>query len=196
MAAQGCSHCKEHFDSGDGLDLSGFDRENWQPRNSSKQERSAKQTLGETSPTAQQKLCSELGARYSVLQELEYFDGIRYFMVDHMHNLYLGTAKLMMKNVQLNEKNDLISDEVFQRIQELVDSMTVPQDIGCILRRISCSFSRFMADQWKNWTKVYSLFALRGVLRDKHLECWRYFVPAWKSLGKRLWTTLNLVTGT
>ena len=118
--------------NGDGLDFSGFDRENWQPRNSCEHKCSAKQTLEETSPTAQQKLCSELGARYSVLQELEYFDCIRSFVVDPMHNLYLGTAKHMMKNVWLNEKSDFISDEDFQRIQQLVDSMTVPQDIGRI----------------------------------------------------------------
>ena len=49
-----------------------------------------------------------------------------------MHNLYLGTAKHMMKNVWLDEKNDFIDDDDFQRIQELVDSMTVPQDIGRI----------------------------------------------------------------
>ena len=88
MAAQGCSRCKKNFYSGDGLDFSGFDRENWQPRNSSEHKYSAKQTLEETSPTAQQKLCSELGARYSVLQELEYFDCVHYFVVDPMHNLY------------------------------------------------------------------------------------------------------------
>lgn len=195
MASQGCSRCKKHFNSGDGLDFSGFDRENWQPRNSSEHKHSAKQTLGETSPTAQQKLCSELGARYSVLQELEYFDCIRYFVVDPMHNLYLGTAKHMMKNVWLNEKNDFISDEDFQRIQELVDSMTVPQDIGRIPGKISCSFSGFTADQWKNWTTVYSLFALKGVLPDKHLECWRYFVLACKSLGMRVLTVDDIELG-
>lgn len=101
--------------SGEGLDFSGFDRENWKARNSSEHKRAAKRTLEETSPAAQQRLCSELGARYSVLQELE-----------PMHNLYLGTAKHMMKNVWLNENNEFLSDEDFQRIQELVDSMTVP----------------------------------------------------------------------
>ena len=188
MAAQGCNRCKKHFNSGDGFDFSGFNRENWQPRNSCEHKRAAKQTLEETSPTAQQKLCSELGGKYSVLQELEYFDCIRYFVVDPMHNLYLGTAKHMMKNVWLNENNDFISDEDFQRIQELVDSMTVPQDIGRIPGKISCSFSGFTADQWKNWTTVYSLFALKGVIPDKHLECSRYFVLACKSLGKRVLT--------
>ena len=142
MAAQGCSRCKKNFNSGDGLDFSGFHRENWQPRNSCEHKCSAKQTLEETSPTAQQKLSSELGERYSVLHELEYFDCIRSFEVDPMHNLYLGAAKHMMKNVWLNEKSDFISDEDFQSIQEVVDSMTVPQDIG--------RFSGFTADQWKN----------------------------------------------
>lgn len=136
MAAQGCSGCRKNFNSGNGLDFSGFDRENWQPRNSSEHKRSTKQTLKETSPTAQRKLCSEFGARYSVLQELEYFDCICYFVVDPMHNLYLETAKHMMKNVWLNEKSDLISDEDFQRIQVLVDSLTVPQDIGRIPGKI------------------------------------------------------------
>ena len=177
MASQGCSRCKREFSSG-GLNFSGFDRVNWPPRNSSEHKCSAKRTLGENSPAAQQKLCSQLGARYSILQELEYFDCIRYFVVDPMHNLYLGTAKHMMKNVWLNEKKDFISDEDFQRIQELVDSLTVSQDIGRIPGKISCSFSGFTADQWKNWTVVYSLFALKGILPDNHLECWRYFVLA------------------
>ena len=181
--------------SGEGLDFSGFDRENWKPRNSSEHKRAAKRTLEETSPAAQQRLCSELGARYSVLQELEYFDCIRYFVVDPMHNLYLGTAKHMMKNVWLNEKNEFLSDEDFQRIQELVDSMTVPQDIGRIPGKISSSFTGFTADQWKNWTLVYSLFALKGILPEEHLQCWRFFVLACKTLGKRVLTGNDIEIG-
>lgn len=76
MSSQGCSRCKKSFGSRDGLDFSGFDRENWSPRTSSEHKCSAKRTMDETSPTAQQKLCSQLGARYSVLQELDYFDCI------------------------------------------------------------------------------------------------------------------------
>ena len=97
----------------------------------------------------------------------------------------------MMKNVWLNEKSDFISDEDFQRIQQLVDSMTVPQDIG----RIPGKISGFTADQWKNWTTVYSLFALKGVLPDQHLECWRFFVLACKSLGKRVLTVGDIELG-
>ena len=57
-----------------------------------------------------------------------------------MHNLYLGTAKHMMKNVWLNDKNEFLSDEDFERIQELVDSMTVPQDIGRIPGKLLAAF--------------------------------------------------------
>ena len=130
-----------------------------------------------------------------MLQELAYFDCIRYFVVDPMHSLYLGTAKHMMKNVWLKERNEFISDEDFERIQELLDSMTVPQDIGRIPGKISCSFSGFTADQWKNWTTVYSLFALKGVLPDNHLECWRHFVLACKLRGKKVLTYSDIELG-
>ena len=112
-----------------------------------------------------------------------------------MHNLYLGTAKHMMKNVWLNDKNEFLSDEDFERIQELVDSMTVPQDIGRIPGKIACSFSGFTADQCKNWTVVYSLFAPKGVLPEYHLECWLHFVLACKLLGKKILTDDDIELG-
>ena len=99
MASQGCSRCKKNFMSGEGLDFSGFDRENWNPRHS-----------------------SEPG-------------------------------------------------------------------------NISSSFSGFTADQWKNWTSVYSLFALKGILPEDHLQCWRFFVLACKTLGKRVLTDSDIEIG-
>ena len=100
------------------------------PRNSSEHKNTAKCILEESNPVSQQRLCSELGARYSVFQELEYFECIRYFVVDPTHNMWL------------NEKNEFLRDEDFQRIKELVDSMTVPQDIGRIPGKISSKFLR------------------------------------------------------
>ena len=73
--------------------------------------------------------------------------------------------------------------------------MAVPQDIGRIPGKISCSFSGFTADQWKNWTTVYSVFALKGVLPDNHLECWRHFVLACNYLGKRVLTDNDIEIG-
>ena len=33
-------------------------------------------------------------------------------------------------------------------------------------------------DQWKTWTLVVSVFALKGELGDNHLEVWRAFALA------------------
>ena len=44
---------------------------------------------------------SKYGTRYTELMKLEYFDCIRFTIIDQMHNLFLGTAKHMMKNVWL-----------------------------------------------------------------------------------------------
>ena len=84
-----------------------------------------------------------------MLQEVEYFDCILYFVVDPMHNLYLGTAKHMMKNLWLKERNDFISDEDFERIQELVDSMTVLQDIGRIPGKFLAAFQDLLQTSGK-----------------------------------------------
>ena len=73
--------------------------------------------------------------------------------------------------------------------------MTVPQDIGRIPGKISSSFTGFTADQWKNWTLVYSLFALKGILPEEHLQCWRFFVLACKTLGKRVLTGNDIEIG-
>ena len=50
--------------------------------------------------------------------------------------------------------------------------------MGRIPHKIASSFSSFTADQWKTWTNVFSLFALHGIIRDNHLECWRTFARA------------------
>ena len=66
---------------------------------------------------------------------------------------------------------------------------------GRIPGKISSSFTGFTADQWKNWTLVYSLFALKGILPEEHLQCWRFFVLACKTLGKRVLTGNDIEIG-
>ena len=42
---------------------------------------------------------SSYGCRYSVLLELDYYDPIRMLVVDPVHNLFLGSAKHIIKSV-------------------------------------------------------------------------------------------------
>lgn len=63
-------------------------------------------------------------------------------------------------------------------IQCRVDEIVIPHNIGQIPNKISSKFSSLTADQWRNWTNVYSLYALRGVLPEEHYTCWSIFVEA------------------
>ena len=47
--------------------------------------------------TTREKLATRYACYFSVLLELEYFDAIRFIVIDPMHNLYLGTAKRMFQ---------------------------------------------------------------------------------------------------
>ena len=114
---------------------------------------------------------SQTGIRYSILIKLPYFDPIRFTVIDPIHNLFLGTAKQVMKKIWI--ENDLLTKEV---IQARVDSMSTPSGIGRIPRKISSSFSSFTAEQWKNWVIVFSTFALRGVWPQEHYSCSQAFV--------------------
>lgn len=96
-------------------------------------------------------------------------------IIDPIHNLYLGTAKRML---EIWIDRCLISKSDMQAIQKLVDSVQTPQCVGRIPYKISSSFSGFTADQYKNWTNLYSLMVLKDVLPTQDLECWRYFVLA------------------
>ena len=105
---------------------------------------------------------SELGCHYSVLLKLPYFDPVRMTIIDPMHNLYLGTAKRILKKVWIEQ--NLINTKQFEVIQGCVDSVHVPGKLGRIPSKIASSFSSFTADQFMNRTNIYSLFALRDIL--------------------------------
>ena len=39
-------------------------------------------------------------------------------------------------------------------------------------------FSRLTANEWKNWTLLFSLLTLHGILPQEHLMCWQLFANA------------------
>ena len=63
------------------------------------------------------------GIRYSVLDNLPYFDASRMTVIDPMHNLLLGTAKYML-NVW-KELNYLTNEHLIQ-IQSLINKFVCP----------------------------------------------------------------------
>ena len=183
-AAYGCSKCKKKFPGTIGcMDYSGFDRENWEKRSGDLHRRDALRLLQCTSKSALQREEVRIGCRYSVLLKLPYFDAPRMCAIDPMHNLFLGTAKHYLHSIWI--RMGIITPAHFTIIQDRVNRMFVPPDIGRIPCKIESSFASFTADQLKNWVVYYSLIVLDRILTGDHLECWRHFVLACRILCSR-----------
>ena len=102
---------------------------------------------------------------------------------------YVSPSKRM---ITLWIDHNLITKSHFNCIQEFIDQIIVPPDIGRIPHKIESGFSSFKADQFKTWVNVYSIPALFNVLTTEHLECWRHFVLACRIICKQSLSTSDI----
>lgn len=143
-----------------------------------------------TTKGEKEKLESEYGTRLSNLIMLPYYDSVRYAIIDPMHNLFLGTSKKMI-NVWKEKK--YLTEKTLSLIQQRVDKAHVPSDVGKLPGKIEkFTFDGFTADELKNWTILFSIYALKGIIPDAHLENWRYFVLATTYLANQMITESDL----
>ena len=175
-ASKACSRCLKHFPKvGETIDCPGFDRDSW-PKRTHKEhcEQAYKMMEGKTKE-ARKAIEKRFGVRYSVLCELPYYDSVRFSTIDTMHNLFLGTSKHLMT---IWKDQAIITKDQFKVMQERIEQINVPLDVGRIPHKIESSMSSLTADQWKNWTCIYSLYILHDILPQEHLNCWWLFVQA------------------
>lgn len=182
-AALGCSKCMKLFSGSVGsMDYSGFDRSAWPKRTNQSHRENVQKLKNCNNKTEQSKLESEIGSRYSVLLDLPYFDPVCMHIIDPMHNLFLGSGKHM---VQVWMNSGFLTSSHCDKIQEVVDGINVPSDIGRIPMKIQSGFSGFKADQFKNWINLFSAIALFDILPTNILQSWRYFVLVCRILCKQ-----------
>ena len=162
-ASKACSRYLKHFPKiGDKIDCSGFDRDSWPKRTHTEHHHHAYKTMEAKTKEARKTIEKEFGVRYSVLFELPYYDSVRFSTIDSMHNLFLGTSKHTM---MLWKDRNIITKDHFKIMQERINQINVPLDIGRIPHKIESSMASLTADQWKNWTCIYSLSRLTVVSR-------------------------------
>lgn len=191
-AVLGCSRCLKKFPGnfGEKRDYSGFDRSTWISRTSEEHRHQASK-MSKSKTKAEQNLIGQKSgiSHYSVFLELEYFDVIRFCTVDPMHNLFLGTSTKMF---QLWTDLKLFSKSQLNEIEERIKSMEVPSDIGRLPMRISSNCGSYTAEQWKNWTLIYSIYCLTSIFDAGKRLCWHadtYVNPLFRKLT---WTLLTV----
>ena len=98
-AHYGCSRCMKHFPGSFGsIDYSGFERSSWESRSPVQDRKIASSILKATTKSEAERMS---GYRPTALLKLPYFNPSRMLVVDPMHNLFIGTAKRIMKNLWL-----------------------------------------------------------------------------------------------
>jgi hypothetical protein len=158
-------------------DYSDFERAQWPKRTDSEHRRHVDVILQACSIKEKERLEAEYGCRPSSLLKLPCFDCIRMSsIVDPLHNLYLGTAKHVLKDVWLG--NGMITRSQLEDIPSHVDNTITPGSVGRMPSKIVSNFGGFTGAQWKIWTDLFSLIALGNIITDEHYECWRHFVLA------------------
>lgn len=191
-AVRGCSKCKKKFipgkNFGDKMNFGGF--ENCLHRTNEEHRSEAQEILLEDTLQGREHKQTKYGTRYTELMQLEYFNCIRFTIIDPMHNLFLGTAKHMVKNIWLPNKKLKHAD--LKSIQVMIDSMKVPSNMGRIPNKIASSFGSFTSDQWKLWTVVYSEFTLKEFLPSEDYKLWLFFVKACRILTAPIITIRSL----
>ena len=173
---RGCTKCLKEFPTtgiGDYTDYSGFKKADWEPRTHGVQVWFALKAKHAQTKDERESIESSHGARYSLLYRLPYYDAISALIIDPIHCLFLGIAKRVFESWV---KNNVIHKEHFQIIQQKVDSFCCPPDIGRIPYKLGSKFSGLKADQWKNWTLYFSLYALKGLIPHRDYACWLLFV--------------------
>ena len=171
-----CWKCSKEFKHDKELKRTDFSSATVGPsRTHLEHKKNAVETLSARTPTEKSKLECDKG-RFTELMLLPYYDCICCTIIDPMHNLFLGTAKRIMHTQWL--KNDLISKADLNIIQDRINAFCIPTNVGKIKHKISSEFSNLNANEWKNWTLLFSLPSLYDILPEDHLTCWHYFVSA------------------
>lgn len=98
-----------------------------------------------------------------------------------MQNLFLATSKYIFKHWVAE---GILNKKDLETLEEKIEKLEVPVDIGRLPKAISSNHGSYTAEQLKNWTVVYSLYALKNILPEQHLQCWQSFVLACKYLCK------------
>lgn len=90
-------------------------------------------------------------------------------------------------------ENELLTKTDLNKLEEQINSVDAPSDLGRLPGSISSNCGGFTASHWKNWVLYYSMYALEGILTEEHIHCWQHFVLACRHLCMSSITKTDLI---
>jgi hypothetical protein len=87
---------------------------------------------------------SKHGYRYNPFCDLQYFDSVRFHVIDAMHSLLLGSGKHLLHTMSLHGMF-LTSD--FHWMQQMINSVHCPREVGSVPYKIASHMAHLKADQ-------------------------------------------------
>ena len=88
---------------------------------------------------------------------------------------------------------ETITSKNLEIIEKEASKIKTPYDVGRMALKISGNFAGFTADQWLNWTLIYSAVTLKGILPQPDYNCWLLFVKACSLLCCKLIKKVTLL---
>ncbi len=105
----------------------GFNYDNWCIRDITTHRFIANKYLNSATALERKKILYESGVKISELLNIPYFDIVRCHVIDPMHNIFLGLAKLV---IHTWKEVKIIQITHFAKIQEKIDSINLPPKVG------------------------------------------------------------------
>ena len=195
-AKLGCSKCLKQFKGTVGnMDYSGYDVQNW-PKRTVTGHRAAVKTMQSNaqSKSSAKALESKCGYRYTPLLDLAYFDTVQFCTIDAMHNLFTGIGKHICGHLWI-KKLELFTREDLEKIDERLERLSNANENGWRPKCFSSNWSSWTAYEFKSWILTYSLYALQGILEEKHMNVWHTFVLACRRLVQPTVTKADIEVG-
>jgi hypothetical protein len=118
--------------------------------------------------------------KWSELLRLDYWNPIRYVVVDSLHCFWLGICRTLMKRWR-DEK--WATGKTLDTMQSRLNAMRVPPDVCRLLNKWSSNMSGLTGHQVKAFVGCFSLPVYDGFLTDKETRLWRHLVVASRILS-------------
>ena len=77
-------------------------------------------------------------------------------------------------------------------VENKVALITSSRNVGRLPHNILAGFLGLTADQWRNWTVVFSEMAIKGITAEPYFSCWSNFSKACQILCIRAISTQHL----